>query len=202
MMLKILIILLQILKIILECRIAVPLFMKLKEKFEAYKAEIDKELEKTRAVLGNKNYITQKKFDVEFEMYQTLANSYYRLVKEATTLIPAGISLQPADPEVKKVCDQQTFEDLCKAISDTQEYLFRYAPFIQEDIYDGYNQILKLCNEHRLIFMTRWNRNDFRRQEEKESFSVNDYERTEKINKKYDEVNQLLRAYLQSLEIV
>ncbi len=44
--------------------------LKLKEKFESYKAEIDKELEKHRSALGNKNYITQKKFDVEFEMYR------------------------------------------------------------------------------------------------------------------------------------
>ena len=82
--------------------------LKLEKKLASYKAEIDKELEKHRSALGNKNYITQKKFDVEFEMYQELAEKYYNLVKEASTLIPTGLTHVPADKKVREAVDEQT----------------------------------------------------------------------------------------------
>ncbi len=176
--------------------------LKLKEKFESYKAEIDKELEKHKAALGNKNYITQKKFDVEFEMYQTLANANYRLVKEAATLIPAGFSLQPADKKIKEAVDEKTYEDLSKAISEAQDLLFRYAPFIRKDIYEGYHEILNLCQQHKFAYANRWNVGDLRSKEGKETFTMNDYKRTDEINMKYEAVNQKIREYLQSLEIL
>lgn len=176
--------------------------LKLEKKLASYKAEIDKELEKHRSALGNKNYITQKKFDVEFEMYQVLAEKYYNLVKEASTLIPTGLTHVPADKKVREAVDEQTYKDLCKALSDAQYLIFRYAPFIQKDIYDGYADILRLCNQHRLAFAERWDVSDFRSKEEKESFSLDDYRRTDEINQKFDEVNQTIREYLQSLEIL
>lgn len=176
--------------------------LKLKERFESYKAEIDKELEKHRSVLGNKNYITQKKFDAEFDMYQTLASAFYHLMKEANTLIPSGFVMIPVDESIRKAVEEQNYRDLCDAIMKAQDFIFRYAPFIQKDIYDGYRKILNLCTQHKLAFETRWNVGDLRRKEEKESFTVDDYKRTDEINQKYDEVTQTIREYLQSLEIL
>ncbi len=176
--------------------------LKLEKKLASYKAEIDKELEKHRSALGNKNYITQKKFDVEFDMYQTLANAFFRLVKEAATLIPAGYTMEPVNEETRKAQKQETYKALCKAYSDAQDLTFRYAPFIQKEIYDGYAEILRLCNLHQFAYAERWNVGDFRSKEEKESFSLDDYRRTDEINKKYDAVNQTIREYLQSLEIL
>ncbi len=176
--------------------------LKLKEKFKTYKAEIDKELEKHKSALGNKNYVTQRKFDVEFEMYQTLANSFYRLVKEAVTLIPTGYSLQPADKEIKKAVDEETYNDLSKAINESQDLLFRYAPFIRKDVYEGYRGVLNMCQQHKFAYANRWNVGDLRKQEEKERFSIDAYKRSDEISVQYEAVNQTIREYLQSLEIL
>ena len=176
--------------------------LKLTERLESYKAEIDKDLEQHRSALGNKNYITQKKFDAEFEMYRDLANAYYRLVKEAVSLIPAGYTMEPADKKVRDEMYDKVYEDLRKEIFTAQDLLFRYAPFIQKEIYDGYYEILNLCNQNMFAYARRWNKGDFRSREDKEAFTDKDYKRSNEINQKYDAVNSKIREYLQSLEVL
>lgn len=175
---------------------------KLKEKFEAYKAEIDKELETHKAALGSKNYITQKKFDAEFAMYQALAEKYYKLVNAASRLIPNGFVYEPVDKDKKKKLDEEHYKVLVTAINETQELIYKYGPFIQEPVFKGYEDILRRCQGHKMVFENRWNVGDLRSQEEKESFSAADYKRTGEIISIYEDVNHKLREYLQSLEIL
>ncbi len=52
------------------------------------------------------------------------------------------------------------------------------------------------------VYKDRWNIYDLRSKEAKESFSMDDYKRTDKILELYDKVNRKLREYLQSLEIL
>ena len=175
---------------------------KLQEKLESFKKEIDKELETHKSTLGNKNYITQKKFDAEFGMYQALAEKYYKLVSAASILIPSGYVNVPADKEERDKLEKKHYDNLVEAMKEAQDLIYKYGPFIQEEVFDGYQEILKLCQGHKFVYENRWNIYDLRSKEEKESFSMDDYKRTDKILELYDKVNKKLREYLQSLEIL
>lgn len=175
---------------------------KLQEKLDFFKKEIDKELETHKSALGNKNYITQKKFDVEFNMYQALAEKYYKLVSAASILIPSGYVNVPADKAERDKLDKKHYDNLVEAMKEAQDLIYKYGPFIQEKVFDGYQEILKLCQGHKFVYENRWNINDRRSKEEKESFGMDDYKRTDKILELYDNVNKKLREYLQSLEIL
>ncbi len=175
---------------------------KLQERFESFKKEISKELETHKSALGNKNYITQKKFDAEFGMYQALADKYYKLVSAASILIPSGYVNVPADKEERDKLDKKHYDNLVGAMKEAQDLTYKYGPFIQEEVFDGYQEILKLCQGHKFVYENRWNIYDLRSKEAKESFSMDDYKRTDKILELYDKVNRKLREYLQSLEIL
>ncbi len=139
---------------------------------------------------------------VDEEEDQALAEKYYKLVSAASILIPSGYVNVPADKEERDKLEKKHYDNLVEAMKEAQDLIYKYGPFIQEEVFDGYQEILKLCQGHKFVYENRWNIYDLRSKEEKESFSMDDYKRTDKILELYDKVNKKLREYLQSLEIL
>lgn len=67
-----------------------------------YQSSLDKALEDRKSKNERKNYVSKVRFDKEFEIYSELSELFFELVAAVNSLIPAGYTQVPADPEVAK----------------------------------------------------------------------------------------------------
>ena len=171
-----------------------------KEK-ETYKADLEKVLEQTRTQLGTKQHISVKRFDAEFEIYQKLTFYFSTAVKDCAIMIPRGFhhSLANRDDQLKQ--DEEHFKTANLSVVDTQNYLLSVIPFIPDDFYKEYREILNLLSMQLEAYLQRYDV-DRRPQEEKECFGTEAYIRTGEIENKYEELNRKVREYLNSLDVV
>ncbi len=165
--------------------------LKLNEKFEKYKADID-----------NKTYISKTKFDAEFGIYRSLSKAFFDMVKNISILIPQGFVLVPADKEQQKKADIEHYNSATKAAELAQDELNGNAPFIPENFYIEYNEIIKLCTYQLNEFNRRWTISCRGSQEDKETISVEAYDRTGEIIKKFKKLNNEIRKYLSNLDVL
>ena len=113
---------------------------------EKYTLRLNKELERYKSNLDNKIYISKAKFDAEFEIYRELSKAFFEMVKNISILIPTGF-LVPADPEEKKEYDKKIYKEAMQSTVKAQDILNGNIPFISEEIYNAYTEILKLCRQ-------------------------------------------------------
>lgn len=172
---------------------------KLKKKYEL---ETTKKLEKYKSKLENKNYISKTRFDTEFSIYRTLSVAFFDMVKNISVMIPDGYTQVPADPKVKKEYDKKVYNLALTAVVKAQDTLNGNAPFISEDMYNEYSAILKLCNLQLEVFSNRWNVLYLASQEEKEKLDLEDYKRTGTINESMKELNNKVRKYISTLDVI
>lgn len=169
---------------------------------ERYKQGLKKELEEYKSMLSNKTYISQAKFDVEFSVFRELSKVFFEMVKDISAMIPSGYATYPADKEEKKEYENKLYKQSIKTLIIAQDVLNYNIPFIPNDLYESYNEILDLCNVQIDVFERRWNALSFASQEEKETFSHEDYNRTREINTKFKELNENIRKYLATLDVL
>lgn len=169
---------------------------------ERYSLKLNKELEKYKSSLDNKIYISKTKFDTEFSIYRELSKAFFELVKNINGMIPYGYSKVPADETVRKEYEEKTYSKASSSVIIAQDTLNSNAPFISYDIFEKYHSILKLCNIQLNAFERRWDKLSLVSQEEKEKFSVDDYNRTGEINDNFKELNTNIREYLAKLDVL
>lgn len=167
-----------------------------------YETKMQKELEKYKSGLDNKIYISKAKFDAEFALYRELSKTYFEMVKDITTMIPAGYATYPADKEARKKYENELYERAAASTVAAQEVLNSNIPFIPENLYKKYEDIISLCRCQLGVFEDRWNVLYLASQKEKETFSTEDYQRSREIKKKFDALNKELRDYLAKLDIL
>lgn len=166
-----------------------------------YTLELDKELEKYKSNLENKIYISKTKFDTEFSIYRELSKAFFAMVKDVTIMIPTGYATYPANKEVRKEYEHNLYVEAQKSTVFAQDKLNANAPFIPEDFFKQYNEILALCRQQISVFELRWNVLNFVPQHEKESFSKEDYEYSRLIQKQYEKLNSAIREYISKLDV-
>lgn len=169
---------------------------------EKYTMKLNKELEKYKSNLDNKNYISKTKFDTEFSIYRELSKAYFDMIKDISLMIPSGFSTKIADKAAQKEHENKLYSNAIEKTVVAQDVLNANAPFIQSDLFDKYNNILQLCKRQINTFERRWNVLIIASQEDKESFSMEDYKRTEDINTKFSELNEKIRTYLATLDVI
>lgn len=167
-----------------------------------YELRIQKEFEKFKSGLDNKIYISKTKFDVEFALYRELSRAYFEMVMDITRMIPPGLAKYPVDKEARKEFENELYKKALDSTVAAQEVLNCNIPFISENLYEKYEEIIGLCRVQLGVFEDRWNVFYLASQEEKESFSVEDYKRSSDINSKFKELNRELREYLAKLDIL
>lgn len=167
-----------------------------------YELKMQKEFEKFRSSIESKTYISKTRFDTEFELYRNLSSAFSEMVKSISIMVPYGYVQVPANEETRQQYDAECHDDALKATVIAQDLLESNIPFIPEDIYERYVELLSLCKMQLSAFERRYNILDFRTKEEKESFSDKDYERTKEINQKWTEQNQSIRKYLSTLDVI
>ncbi len=124
------------------------------------------------------------------------------MVKDISVMIPSGFSMQIADEEKKREHDNKLYDTACKSCVNAQDTLNGNAPFIPEELFNKYTEIMKLCRLQLGVFERRWNVLYIAPQKEKETFTNADYARTEEINNKLKEVNNEVRVYLSKLDVI
>ena len=167
-----------------------------------YDNRLKKELEEYKAEVDGKIYFTKAKFDAEFELYQLLSKSFFEMVKNITTMIPAGLSSYPADPELRKKYEDGLYDKAVQSSIIAQDVLNANIPFISKDFYNSYNEILHLCNIQLGVYEERWNALSLETQEEKESFSYEDYDRSRESVNEYFDLCDRLRDYLSKIDVL
>lgn len=167
-----------------------------------YELKMSKELERYKTALGNKTYISKTKFDAEFAIYRELSSCFADAVKSVSILIPPGFTTVPADREDRLRFDECNYKVALPAVVKAQDALKANIPFVSEEIYNGYNELLGLFRLQLGAYEDRFIVNDLRPQVEKEVFSHDDYNRAREISEKWLSINSIVRNYLNSLDVI
>lgn len=167
-----------------------------------YENKLEQALEKYKTELSKKEYVSQVRFDAEFEIYRTLSKEFSTAVKNISLMIPDGIAYSPADEEKRTEYENKIYVDANNAVVVAQDVLYANGAFISEELYNKYNEILTLCSQQLNAFQRRYNVLYFASQEKKENYTDKEYERTTKIKEKWLDLNNCVREYISKLEVI
>lgn len=169
---------------------------------QKYEIKLQKELERYKSGLDNKIYISKTKFETEFALYRNLSKSFFEMVKNITIMIPIGIVHYPADKEERKNYENKLYDAALHSTVEAQGILNSNIPFIPDDLYADFDELLGLCKVQINAFELRWNVFYLDSQPEYESFSSDDYRRSYEIKDKFAALNTKLREYLSKLDVL
>lgn len=165
-----------------------------------YELKLTKELEQYKTALDNKNYISKTRFDAEFTIYRDLSRAFCEMIKDVSVMIPYGLATYPADKDAKEKYENELYVAAFNATVTAQDVLNGNAPFIQETMFDKFNEILSLCNMQLDAFSRRWNKLYFA--ENKNSFTQEEYARSKEISDKFKLLCSEMRTYLSNLDVI
>ena len=164
---------------------------------EKYTLKLDKELEKYKTLLENKNYKSKVKFDIEVEIYRKLLHDFSCATRDVYLLFPI-IDSEPVDLEELKRIDREKYNKALYSVVSAQNTLYENIPFIQENVILLYKDILKKCNSQLFSFERRWNVSFRGTYDEKRTVDSDVYDNNFVINDKMEEASNLIRTYLAS----
>ena len=98
--------------------------------------------------------------------------------------------------------DAEHYSTARASVVVAQDELNSNAPFIPEQFYESYEEIRRLGGLQLSEFEERWNVGYFAPQEEKETLSREAYKRTGEINEKFKKLNNEIREYLKTLDVL
>ncbi len=167
-----------------------------------YQLKLDEELEKYKAGLTNKIYISKAKFDAEFLIYQNLSVAFSECIKAFNILIPIGIANIPVDEKMREKEESENYRAARNAYVLAQDELSKSIPFIPREFVDDYRALLKLCSLQLHDFERRWNISYIGTKKEKSVLDNDSYQRTTEINRNFDILNEKIRDYLSRLDVL
>ena len=119
-----------------------------------------------------------------------------------TNLIPPGFSCKIADKEKEAKREQKLYSRSIDATIAAQDMLRANEPFISENFFDKYYAILVKCQQQLNAYERRWNVGYIAPQKEKEQFTLEEYQKSEKIREDMSALNKEIRAYLAELDVI
>lgn len=134
-------------------------------------------------------------------IYRRLSKAFFDLVKNISILIPDGVVYLPANQEKQRQLDNENYLAAKKSYIIAQVELISNAPFIPERFYNEYKNIQKMCKEQLDEFDLR-SIPSLSTQEEKETISKDARKITTDINVKFKNLNNEIREYLNSLDVI
>lgn len=160
----------------------------------------NEQLEKFKHISEKKNYVSKVRFDTEFNIYKELSKTFFAMDACINTLIPAGLSYQSADEEIRKENDKTNFMNANNSIVDAQNCLYQNTPFIPEQFVSKYQELLELSKKQTSAFMQRWVVSNLNN--DKADLGIEVYERSTEIHNKLMELNSEIRNYLSTLDVL
>lgn len=164
--------------------------------FEArYKAAIDSELELLKTKLSKRQYVTQKRFDKEYETYEELSCSFYRSLHTLQRLIPENQVINyPENPEERKEYIAEGYKNLRNDCDNAEEIYGKCTAFIIEEA--EYGKMLELMQEQ----ITQYKKKVYDHSSTT-YLDEEDYNRTKEARETFERINKQVRIYLRSLEV-
>ena len=164
-----------------------------------YEIKLQQEMELYKANLGNKIYISQTKFDTEFQLCRKLTEACTDMVKEVSQLFPTFTKDVRDDYERYKPLHDKAAD----AIIIVQDEIRSSAPFISADLYEKFRKLEDMCKIQLSDFQ------DFRlrpdsdefREDCKEGFRET-YKRTREINESFNMLLEGMREYISRLDVI
>lgn len=163
-----------------------------------YDLKLNEELERYKAEIESKKYISKTKFDAEFSLYQSLSRAFFNMIKAINALVPTGLTTVPADENIKEELEKERYKYAIKKAVKAQDQLMSNVAFIPECYYKRYEEILGLCHQQIYEFEKRWNLSYTDLKDRR--LTSDAYQRTGEINEKFKELNIEIRAHLEELE--
>lgn len=160
----------------------------------------DKQLEEFKHTSEKKNYMSKVRFDAEFAIYRELSQTFSEVVEAVHGIIPDGEAYYPEDEEERKNYEEHLFVKFARAHQSAQSTLYANAPFISKEIYDEFDEILGLIRTQSEVY----NEANFHTtlSDADGDITVEDTNRTAKIDEKFNVLMNKIRDYLAKLEIL
>lgn len=166
-----------------------------------YELKLQKELEAFKSTLTKKEYVSKARFDAEFSIYRELSRAFFNMARDINSLVPAGYSEMPADEETYKKYQEECWHASSQSLQTAQETLVQNAPFISEELYNGFLELVTLSRLQISAYTKRFNVLYLAPREEKENYTAEDYKRARELSQKFDALNKKIRNYLASLDV-
>ena len=171
---------------------------------QKYQLSLQKELEKYKAGVENKTYISKARFNREFSMYQDLCEKNITMVYDMGTAV-----MITRGAKYPGVSSTQEFIHLAAQHIDNADMLNkRYASFIAKEIFESYKELseqafsiislLDLWDRFQTENHTTLNYNGTDCEKEKAKDEIEAKQKT--ISKLSDDILDKLRDYLSSLD--
>lgn len=172
------------------------------KQIEAQKAEFSKQLEIIKAKNEKMNYITKTQFDAEFKMYQELSETCFLMFLDNSLLFPNCIDKLP-DKEAEIEEYKNRYKRAKDSMLNYQNMLYKYAPFIKEDLYKLFDEFRKKgqfqINFYPDFHFPNSSVADCMNEMGKERLAC--FKRTSEMFKDHEKIIEELREYLQSLKV-
>lgn len=157
-----------------------------------------KQLENLKAKNDKLNYITKTQFDAEFKMYQELSEANFQAILKSYLLFPTGLDSISSNKEECQKEYKKRYDEAVETLVILQNLLFKYAAFIEEDLYKKFDEIRLLIKLNIDYFPEIRLRDDINLPIKIETECFN---RTNEIKDKYDMLINTLRTYLKLLKV-
>lgn len=174
----------------------------LSKDIEAYKGNLNKEYASLTTTLGKKQYISEKKFDTQLEIFKELSTAFANMVRDISILVPTGLTYYPEDYQEKLKLQAEQYDRAHKSAVMAQDVLIAVIPFIPDELYVQYDNIRAKATIQLAAYEKRYDVGYMAPQSEKESYTKEDYAMTREINEDFKSLNEAVREYLDNLDVI
>ncbi|MCL2195661.1 MAG: hypothetical protein FWB76_06900 [Oscillospiraceae bacterium] len=171
---------------------------------ERYKIE----LAAHKSELQRKVYISQKRFDTEFQIFRELSSAFFLLRKNVQRLTQRNQVMVPSDKESEIEQEKQWCLAALKAYVDAQDVLNANASFIKAEFFEQYKVALALADHQLTSFEKHYQLNaptnvwNPGRPESVKILTPEVLAKEDALNAALDKLNDDVRTYLASLDVI
>jgi hypothetical protein len=145
--------------------------------------------------LENRNYISKVRFDTEYGMHRELSKAFFDLDKCICTMIPP-ITKRYEDDNKQREHDHSVYNDAAQAVVRAQDALHYNAPFIQQQFFGAFSDILKTANLQMWLFAETLNETS------NGTLKTEDYARTLELHEMLLELTKSIRDYWSAIDVL
>lgn len=189
---------------VIICGVTKFLSEKIADRLQAkYELRLNERFEEYKTVLDKKIYVTKTQFDNEFAVYQRLSKAFYHAYCKLESFAQEADTTD--EVSYKNRCYPSLVDDgksLANKYGEAQDALYENAPFISGDIYEKYDSALKKMEKLFMRFVNRIIKMSKNEVKYEDLASIEDKEACDEIKNELAELNIVVRAYLQSLQII
>lgn len=109
---------------------------------QKYEAKLQEELEKHRAVMEKKTYITKAQYDTEFGIYRSISKNFFEALVAFNSIFSADYRFESQFTPTSFEQARTAFMKVATKLQAAQDTLYENAAFITKPLYDKYENFL------------------------------------------------------------